>query len=689
MTNQTNPYEYHNDILGVQSRFLFEGENAHPESLCLIGERGLRMRIERHSIVRLRNRAPGMPVLVKWVSLPDAWQKLLIKAFGAPQKLVRESLFEQHYTRDMEAFWFFSTFRFPDNTTLKDDKIEEYTLNASVLNTVAIINQKRRDYRKKLNKDGGLSGIWEIITAETVRFKDKHPHTLPGSADRLRKELNGYKREGYASLISGKHRTANAKIVTPEVEDLLNGLFADYQSKPTMTDIASQYEGFLAGKVEVINNTTGELYNPADFCKLSTGTIRKYLSKWENIIATHTMRGGDRQKLMARFKPYHSLEQPKYAGSIISIDDRQPIFEYGDGRRVWFYNGIDLGSEAFTTWVWGKSKDGIILDFYRQMVRNYAEWGLPLPAELEGELNLNASFKDTFLQEGTMFQYVRIEANNARGKRIEQYYRPLRYQYEKKREGWLARPFALSEANQASPAKKKEIPYDEIVEGCLRDIETWNNTEHSKIKGMSRWEVFLAMQHPDVRPTNYRAIIPMLGYKTQSSCRTGIVKLQGKEFLLGLNGVISVGDTLIDLMVQAEGRNVDVYWLDGNDGEVLKAFIYVGDKYVCEAIAKPTYNRARIEQTPEDLVNRELMSKYVATIEGFGRRQRQGIDKVTIIDHREKTLNNKFQIRGLAKREKTEHILAPVLPDGDEDEDFNNALNGVSRTVNQPLYNRY
>jgi hypothetical protein len=34
-----NPYDYHNNILGVHGRCLTYGDNAHAESLCLIGER--------------------------------------------------------------------------------------------------------------------------------------------------------------------------------------------------------------------------------------------------------------------------------------------------------------------------------------------------------------------------------------------------------------------------------------------------------------------------------------------------------------------------------------------------------------------------------------------------------------------------------------------------------------------------
>jgi hypothetical protein len=454
------------------------------------------------------------------------------------------------------------------------------------------------------------------------------------------------------------------------MELFLNNLFADRQKKPTMADITGMYSGFLNGQIEVINNMTGELYNPDDFEPISPSTIYNYLSKWDNKIATHTIRGGNRQLLIARFRPYHSLAQAKQSGSIISVDDRQPPFIYNKQKdRVWFYNSIDLGSECFTCWVYGKSKEGIILEFYRQMVRNYAEWGLNLPAELEGELNLNASYKDTFLKEGVMFQYVHIEANNARAKRIEAYNRPLRYRYERGEDGWIARPGALNESYQAGPGAQIIRPYEEIVEIGLRAIEQWNNTEHSKIRGKTRWEVFLETQNPNLHPINYRAIVPLLGYKTQTSCHIGIIKLQRKEWLLGTGGVIAVGSKLIDLMCMVEGRDVDVYWLDGNDDEILKAYVFIGDHCVCEAIRKPEYNRARIERTPEDEVNRELMSKYVATIDGFGRRQREKIERVTVIDKRPKTLNGKFSIFGNrpAASAQTELFEAATLPEIEED----------------------
>ena len=684
--NTMIPYEYHNDQLGVRIGVLIEGRNADEDSLGLIGPRGLQLRIEKGYIKRLRQPGPNTPALVKWDSLQRDWQKLLIETFGEPQKQVRQSLFEKYFSRDSRAIEFYTNYQLQDSKLLPDTVIDEYVLNASVLNTVETIYKKRYELRKSLR--GGVADIWTIVTNECNRFRDIQGHTLPANAASLRRKLKEYQKEGYEALIHGNFCNKSAVKLDDRVKELLDSMFAYQTDKPTPAKISRQYEGFLSGYVEVINNETGEMYDPVEFPKLSDATIRNYLAKWESKTGTHARRAGNRQDWMARFRPYHDFDQPKFANSIISIDDRQPPFEYEKGKRMWFYNGIDLGSEAFTAWVYGQTKEGIIVDFYRQLVRNYTGWGLNLPAELEGEMSLNSQFLNTFLQEGSMFQYTHIEANNARGKRIERYYGNLRYDIEKSREGWLARPFALSESNQAGNSKVPLIPYDQIIEGCLKDIETWNNMEHSKIKGKTRWEVFLATQNPNVSATNWRAFLPYLGYKTETSCNVGQISLNNKKYLIGENGKLVFSSKLTGIMEQIEGKELDVYWLDGNDGKIIKALVYLRgtDRCICEAVAKPSRNKAQIEQTPEDAANYEAMAKYVSSVDGYINRKKNAIEKVTVIDNTPKTLNNKFQITGL-NRTITERIgPVEIVEDVEDDDDI---FNSIETSFKQDLYDRF
>lgn len=606
----------------------------------------------------------GRQMLISFDSLPGH----IKEALGDPRKV--SHILEKFYRVSSDTITFYSTYQFEDATYLDAEYQERYIVNASVLYAILQLRTKRIAMWQSMGRNSlkGLTKIlWEdaISFQQTLKVKHKVQHTLPESEKRFKEALNDFVKEGPESLISGKHRNNNSRKVTDPILALLESMFGKDKAKPTKRTVHRRYESFLKGHLQIVNDYTGEIYDPKEYRELSVITVTNYLANWSSKIGTYALRSGNRQVYMQNFKPYHSLDKPKYAGSIISIDDRQPPFKALNGKRMWFYMGIDLGSEAFTCWVYGETKEGIIIEFYRQLVRNYTEWGLNMPAELEAEMSLNASFTNTFLREGAMFQYVRIEANNARGKRIERYFGSLRYENEKDKLGWIPCPFALSESNQAGPDAVPAIPREQIIENSLKEIEKWNNQPHSVHTHLSRWEVFVQMQHPDLKPINYAYILPHIGYRTKTSCRVGIIRLNGSEYLLASNGKLSLGENLINSMKQVEGREVDVYWLDNNEGEIIKALVFLRDQtqLICEVIAKPTYNRAKIEQTDDDRLSREQMSSYVATIEAFSRKQKKQIEGVTVIDNSPEPKKT-FIMPGLKQPAKlNEHSAVEILPE--------------------------
>lgn len=621
----------------------------------------------------------GRRLLIDFDSLPNHIQQQL----GDPRKVEHNLLY--FYKTDSVAVDFYTSFCRPDGSYLNGDEQQRYITNASVLISIIQLRQKHQAERIKVGMS--LKGLNAFLCDESNSFsqylenKKLPTHNLPTHPTRFKEALNEFEtafnhnnREwpyNFLSIIKdveGK-RKQNARIVDDVTESVLNGLFANISHKPTVTEIHRSYEAFLSGYVQVYNEDTGEIFNPKEFKSLSESTVRNYLTKWENQAATHKQRSGDRQKYMQKFKPYHQLERPKFAGSLISIDDRNPPFKDLDGNRVWFYNGIDLASECYTVFVNGKTKEGIITEFYRQMVRNYTEWGLSLPDGLEAESALNSSFTDTFLKEGYMFQNVRIEANNARGKRIERYFGALRYEVEKEREGWLARPHAKSESNQMGSSKVPQIPYDQIVEGAIQDLFTWNNSPHSQDPSVTRWEYFLQNQHPELKPTNWKAILPFLGYHTQTSCNAGYIKLQGKPRAIANNGQICTGENLITAMKAIEGKDIDVYWLDDNAGNVLKALAFYEGRFICEVQEMPKYNRAVIERKGTDQEKaREIQSSYVATVEAFIRKQESTLMKVNVFKQPKPVPQNGFFIPGMKTKGFTPEPETVEIIDTDDQE---------------------
>ena len=181
-----SPYEYHNDKLGVQGRFLFDGRNAHDDSLRLIGERGLQLKIKRGSIIKLRTQGPGVPMLVEFRTLPVQWKNLCIQAFGEAPAQARLSWCERYYERDGAAFNFFNTHG-DDHGALDKPIIEQLTINASVLNLVQKLYDKRYQYRKTtrqaVHTNGKIPSVRDTIASDNAcptRAKSKglNRHTV-------------------------------------------------------------------------------------------------------------------------------------------------------------------------------------------------------------------------------------------------------------------------------------------------------------------------------------------------------------------------------------------------------------------------------------------------------------------------------------------------------------------------------
>ena len=351
--------------------------------------------------------------------------------FDSLPKHIREKLddprrdrhvLDAYYKIDTAAVKFFrDDFVFEDGSHLDDDFIDEYVAIASVLNAVLELKEDRIYERQtKTPKKNPNYRIWESLSEDVKSFlpilEKKHEISIKLPENRrLQDKAETYAKDGYKSLLSGHHFTQNHQKVDKKTESLFESIFTQLGYKPNYQDAYDIYTSFIAGKTEICHNPTGEQLNPKEYKDVSVATVRNYLAKWESRVATNRLRLGDRQIRMGAYKTPHKMDNKGYAGSLISVDDRQPPFEYAPTQRVWFYLAQDPASESITTWVYGKSKEGIIVDFYRQMVRNYVAWGLCLPAELECESSLNSTFRNTLLKEGNMFQYVRMEANNARG----------------------------------------------------------------------------------------------------------------------------------------------------------------------------------------------------------------------------------------------------------------------------------
>ena len=222
------PFEYHEEKLGVKVKFLTT-DRCCDDSLRLISYNALykRMKSSTQPERELRRASLGFDALVEFNSLVQEWRDALVMKFGKPTEQVRESFFAKHYISDKKAFDHFAAHRYGDdnNKKLEPEVIELYTYNASVLNTVIEVKNKRKMYAKSLGITGQFD-IWESLSNDVNAFQQVR-HDLPTTKDSLRHKVNRYVKEGYSAVISGKFGKRNAaKVVTNEqmalIEELLN-----------------------------------------------------------------------------------------------------------------------------------------------------------------------------------------------------------------------------------------------------------------------------------------------------------------------------------------------------------------------------------------------------------------------------------------------------------------------------------
>lgn len=224
-----SPYQYYDNKLGFKVSFIVSDGN-NEKSLNLIKGRTLRSRMASKTSTEKRLRYPCLnhESLILFSSLSPVWREQIVLKFGEPKKEIKKSWFSENYFPDKNAYDFYISHRFGKNNAEKLDLkfVELYTYNASVLNTVLLMKENRKEYIKAL---GGVKvDIWDSLSRDVNAFREV-PHNLPTTRDSLRHKATRYAKESYLSLISGKLKNSNAKKVTQKEQlALLDELLAKH-----------------------------------------------------------------------------------------------------------------------------------------------------------------------------------------------------------------------------------------------------------------------------------------------------------------------------------------------------------------------------------------------------------------------------------------------------------------------------
>ena len=604
----------------------------------------------------------GSYALIEIATMPLRFQERIKLKYGDMKEDVIRNWLGSHYHIDAKARDFYTRFRFDNGDTLPPEHIQEYTVNASVIEAVMRAMEDATFMRKAM-KAGPVN--WGELAGAISYYQAEFGHTLPVSSNRFKKRVNDFKANGYESLISRKFMNQNRRKVTYDIERLLLSIDAQPE-QPFNTTVWEQYNMFVQGDLELYDPETGEVLNPADFTDkdgnplvLSPATVANYLNNPKNK-ALRAKLHMSQWDFNNAYRPYHLRSIGEFSLSKVSLDDRDLPRPMKDGNRVKAYYAYDVVSGAVVGYAYNRYKTTeLFLDCMRNMFQTLDRNGMYIPAELEVEHHLVSDFADGLMQAGTVFPLIRwCNPGNSREKRAEHKNREKKYGVEKRMQVGIGRWYAKLEANRPKEEKVydeknntykvKTYSYEELVADDIRAIETFNAQPHPNQKrypGMSRWDVLCAHQNPNLAPWDKAVLYRFIGQHTETTIR------QNTYCTVMYN---QYGLPSPEIIEKLEPRNykVDAYYLPDADGTINEVYIYQNGRYIatCKPVAR--YNENTAEQTEYDKAAYTEQSKYVAQ---FDKMMKDGkIKRVGILAKEEAKLITEVQAEAVPLPTQTE-----------------------------------
>ena len=580
----------------------------------------------------------GSYALIEIATMPLRFQERIKLKYGEMKEDILRNWFIGHYHIDAKAREFYTRFRFDNGDALPPEHIQEYTVNASVIEAV-LRAMDDATFMRKAMKAGPVN--WGELAGAISYYQAEFGHTLPVSSNRFKKRVNDFKANGYESLISRKFMNQNRRKVTYDIERLL--LSIDGQpEQPFNTTVWEQYNMFVQGDLELYDPETGEVLKPSDFTDkdgnpvvLSPATVANILNNPKNK-ALRAKLHMSQWDFNNAYRPYHLRSIGEFSLSKVSLDDRDLPRPMKDGNRVKAYYAYDVVSGAVVGYAYNRYKTTeLFLDCMRNMFQTLDRNGMYIPAELEVEHHLVSDFADGLMQAGTVFPLIRwCNPGNSREKRAEHKNREKKYGVEKRTQVGIGRWWAKLEANRPKEEKVydeknntykvKTYSYEELVADDIRAIQTFNAQPHPNQKrypGMSRWDVLCAHQNPNLAPWDKAVLYRFIGQHTETTIR------QNTYCTVMYN---QYGLPSPEIIEKLEPRNykVDAYYLPDADGTINEVYIYQNGRYIatCKPVAR--YNENTAEQTEYDKAAYTEQSKYVAQFDKMmkdGKIKRVGI----------------------------------------------------------------
>ncbi len=621
--------EYYANTLCISARELVDRGIMTRSNYCQMVAR------KKVTVVRRGGGANGY-ALVAVSSLPEIYRNKVNALYPDPSHEMLLAWLDSNYETDQAAVVFFTDW-FAKNAgkdidkrkdKRKEDYINEYVVNASVLNACI----KLYNNSKAVHKTMGVKYDWSKMTQAVEGYKTKTGHTLPTSMLRFRKKVNEYQKDGYQCLISGKFGNQSSRKVDERIERLVLSITA-LPNQPFGSDVHSMYISFVCGELDVYDLNTGELFNPDDFTDkngdpktLSESTIRNILNKPSNRLLIEKKRRGWSEFYHEQM-PHMHRHSGEFSLSQITMDDVDLPRRMKGGEYVHAYYAYDVVSQCRVGLAYGRVKDeSLVVDCFRDMFRLIERNGWGMPAGIEVEQHLMSKYKNGFLSVGEVFKFVRFCApQNSQEKYAEAlngaFKTTIAHKNHENVGRWHGKGARRVDQKKVSDEynhtweDKKYYTFEELVADDRRDCAEWNNTLHPNQKrypGMTRWDVLVARINPALRPLDRLTLSRYIGEKVETSIRrNSTVRVAYQEWWLSDPSVLE--------RLSPNNYKVTAYYLPDEEGKPTEVFLFQNDRYIDKVRPVVTYNRVMAERTEEDMEAYTEQNKIISHFDKYVR----------------------------------------------------------------------
>ena len=582
--------------------------------------------VKRKRIEVLRRGCNCTPALIKWESLPERFKESFRTKWGDPEQMMRDD--KPHIAMNDEAKEFFEGVVLANGKRLTQELIEEYTLNASILDLLRDALMAQRAARKRLNNRTPVK--WEGIWQTSERLRKGFNHTLPAAKDSVRRKLEDYIANGYGCLISKKLGNTNTLKIPEEGGRLMIAL------RRSRVPIYTEVQIFEEYNRRAVKAGWKPLKSP--------NTVKQFLHRPEIEPKWWAAVYGE-LSAKQRFDRKHKTLMPEMRDALW----------YGDGTKLNLYfkgrdkNGkpakmtamvyevIDAYSEMMLGFAIGPVENS---DLQRRAFRQAIERAGYKPFEIVTD-NQGGQKKNE--ARGFMSKICRCyrttAPHNPQSKSIESVFG--RFQSQVLHRDWRFTGQNVTATSIDSRANKEFIEdnvdnlytFEEMCAAYAEYREMWNDMPHHRA-GKSRREVYFASMNPETSKVTRGDIVDMFWQETE---------LPSEFTSSGIT--IQVGGQRYTYEVFDENEMPDMMWRAANTGrqffvkydpddmsEVwLCSKSIVGTRLIKKAKPYATIHRAIQEQSEDEMMFIRTMTeankqaRFARQMEGYMFDVEQGI----------------------------------------------------------------